>query len=132
MRQCINTAERQKGLKLDVVVLDYADLMRVFNKSDKKNPELEKAEITLKEAQAVKLLTEAQYSAMQGGATVAQIPQVAPIADVIMENAGYQTPETADDPNYPFMQQQQVPDMPVSPNIGSYEGINTNRVDDNV
>lgn len=34
LRQCINTAERQKGLKLDVVVLDYADLMRVFNKSD--------------------------------------------------------------------------------------------------
>lgn len=99
----------------------------------KKNPELEAAEIELKQAQAVKILTEAQYSAMQGGSTVAQIPQVAPIADIIMTNAGYQTPQSADDPNYPFAQQPQpVPDMPVSSNIGAYEGIETNRVEDNV
>jgi len=100
---------------------------------DKKNPELEKAEITLKEAQAVKLLTEAQYSAMQGGSTVAQIPSVAPIADIIMQNAGYQAPPESDDPNYPFTEQPQtVPDIPVSSNIGAYEGIETNRVEDNI
>jgi len=99
----------------------------------KKNPELEAAEIELKQAQTVKILTEAQYSAMQGGSTVAQIPQVAPIADIIMTNAGYQTPQAADDPNYPFAQQPQlVPDMPVSPNVGAYEGIETNRIEDNV
>jgi hypothetical protein len=99
----------------------------------KKNPELEASEIELKQAQTVKILTEAQYSAMQGGSTVAQIPQVAPIADIIMENAGYQTPQASDDPNYPFSQQpQQVPDMPVSSNIGAYQGIETNRVEDNV
>lgn len=34
LRQCIDASERQKGLKLDVVVLDYADLMRTSKKSD--------------------------------------------------------------------------------------------------
>lgn len=39
---------------------------------------------------------------MQGGAQVAQMPMIAPIADAIMQGAGYQKPNPAgEDPNFP-------------------------------
>ena len=42
------------------------------------------------------------FSAMQGGAQVAQMPMIAPIADAIMQGAGYQKPNPGgDDPNFP-------------------------------
>jgi len=53
-------------------------------------------------AQAVQTGVAAAYSAMQGGAQVAQMPQIAPIADAIMQSAGYKKPSPGgDDPNYP-------------------------------
>ena len=53
-------------------------------------------------AQAVQTGVQAAFSAMQGGAQVAQMPQIAPIADAIMQSAGYQKPTPGgDDPNYP-------------------------------
>lgn len=53
-------------------------------------------------AEQVQVGVQAAYSAMQGGAQVAQMPQIAPIADAIMQAAGYQVPTPAgDDPNFP-------------------------------
>lgn len=60
------------------------------------------AEIKQIMAQAVQIGVQAAFSAMQGGAQVAQMPQIAPIADAIMQSAGYQKPSPGgDDPNYP-------------------------------
>ena len=75
--------------------------------------ELKEREIALKErigdAQIEKLVREAvqvgvqsAFSAMQAGAQVAQMPQIAPIADVIMMSQGYQKPSPGgDDPDFP-------------------------------
>ena len=53
-------------------------------------------------AQAVQTGVQAAFSAMQGGAQVAQMPMIAPIADAIMQGAGYQRPSPGgDDPNFP-------------------------------
>ena len=44
---------------------------------------------------------QAAFSAMQGGAQVAMNPAIAPIADAIMQGAGYQKPTPGgDDPNF--------------------------------
>lgn len=53
---------------------------------------------------ATRVLTgvQAAFSAMQAGAQVAQMPQIAPIADVVMQGAGYRPPTPAGvDPNFP-------------------------------
>ncbi|WP_120967043.1 hypothetical protein [Comamonas sp. lk] len=53
-------------------------------------------------AQQVQTGVQAAYSAMQGGAQVAQMPMIAPIADAIMQSAGYQKPNPGgDDPDFP-------------------------------
>lgn len=53
-------------------------------------------------AQAVQTGVQAAFAAMQGGAQVAQMPMIAPIADAIMQGAGYQRPTPGgDDPNFP-------------------------------
>lgn len=99
---------------------------------------------------AVKSGVEAAYSAMQAGEVIAAIPAVAPVADKIMESAGYQPPNPVGvDPNFP---QPALPDMgmgpiashaglqsgntnpmlpapPESPQIGAMEGIETQRAD---
>ena len=57
-------------------------------------------------AQQVQTGVQAAYSAMQGGAQVAQMPMIAPIADEIMKAAGYQAPNPGgDDPNFPTADQ---------------------------
>ena len=61
-------------------------------------------------AQKVQVGVQASYSAMQAGAQVAQMPMIAPIADAVMEGAGYQRPNPGgQDPNFP------VPAAPVEP-----------------
>lgn len=61
-------------------------------------------------AQKVQVGVQASYSAMQAGAQVAQMPMIAPIADAVMEGAGYQRPNPGgQDPNFP------VPAAPVAP-----------------
>ena len=53
-------------------------------------------------AEAVQTGVQAAFSAMQAGAQVAQMPQIAPIADVVMQGAGYKRPNPmGDDPNFP-------------------------------
>lgn len=48
-------------------------------------------------AAAVLKGVQAAFSAMQGGVQVAQMPMIAPIADVIMQGAGYQKPSPGGD-----------------------------------
>lgn len=60
------------------------------------------AEIEKIRHEAVLIGVQAAYSAMQGGAQVAAMPQIAPIADAIMQGAGYKRPTPGgDDPNFP-------------------------------
>lgn len=54
------------------------------------------------DADKVAKMVEAIYSAMQAGEVIAQVPQVAPVADKLMQAAGYQAPTPAGvDPNFP-------------------------------
>ena len=59
------------------------------------------SEIKGLDAKAVQIGVQSAFAAMQGGAQIAQMPQIAPIADEIMMSAGYQLPDPlGDDPNY--------------------------------
>lgn len=61
------------------------------------------ARIKYLEAQTVEKGTTSIFSAMQAGEVLASVPQVAPIADKIMQAAGYQTPNPVGiDPNFPI------------------------------
>jgi hypothetical protein len=54
------------------------------------------------DAEKVAKGVEATYSSMQSAEVIAQMPQVAPIADKLMEAAGYQNPNPVGvDPNFP-------------------------------
>lgn len=108
------------------------------------------AEIQRIMAQAVQIGVQAAYSAMQGGVQVAQMPQIAPIADAIMQGAGYQLPSPAgQDPNFPVpagvqmlqagqpmpgVQQNTSPAYPPVPqdSPSPMAGIETLRPDDNL
>lgn len=73
-----------------------------------------KADSEIKEidARSVEIGVKAAYAAMQAGAQVAQIPQIAPIADEIMKAAGYQRPNPmGDDPNFPTAEQTAASDI---------------------
>lgn len=86
--------EVQKAVKLAGLDLKAREL-------DMKQP-LVDAQVKQAMAQAVQIGVQAAFSAMQGGAQVAQMPMIAPIADVIMQGAGYQKPTPGgDDPNFP-------------------------------
>lgn len=55
--------------------------------------------------EAVQVGVQSAYSAMQAGAQVAQMPQIAPVADAVMQGAGYQKPQPAgQDPDFPVPQ----------------------------
>lgn len=98
----------------------------------KSGAELKMREIAIKErvseadierirAQAIQIGVQAAYSAMQGGAQVATMPQIAPVADAIMQGAGYRRPNPmGDDPNFPTPATA-ASDVPVEP--GSVPGV---------
>ncbi len=70
------------------------------------------SEIREIDARSVQIGVQAAYSAMQAGVQVAQMPQVAPIADEVMKGAGYQRPNPiGDDPNFPTAEQTAVRDV---------------------
>ena len=49
---------------------------------------------------------------MQAGEKIAMVPQIAPIADVVMQGAGYQRPNPiGDDPNFPTPTQTAASDI---------------------
>ncbi len=101
-------------------------------------------------AESVESGLRAAFAAMQGAQVVAQMPQVAPVADTLMQNAGWRPPTPAGmDPNIPVPQVagQGVagevpmaagdtspltpanPAEPVSPMVGQNQGIETVRSD---
>lgn len=60
------------------------------------------SEVKNLDAKAVQIGVQAAYAAMQSGAQIAQMPMIAPIADAVMQGAGYQRPNPiGDDPNFP-------------------------------
>lgn len=64
------------------------------------------------DARSVQIGVQAAYSAMQAGVQIAQMPQIAPIADAIMQGAGYQRPTPGgDDPNFPTPTQTAASDI---------------------
>lgn len=68
------------------------------------------SEIKEMDAKAVQIGVQAAFAAMQAGAQVAQMPQIAPIADEVMKGAGYQMPSPAGvDPNFPVPGQAPTP-----------------------
>lgn len=70
---------------------------------------LNEAAIKKMVAEAVKTGTESAYAAMQAGQVIATMPQVAPIADIVMKTAGYQPSTPAGvDPNFPQPEGMQV------------------------
>ncbi len=76
----------------------------------KYSPDKLMAEIKKIIADTVKTGVESSYAAMQAGAQLATMPQIAPVADAIMTGAGYQLPNPAGaDPDFP------VPAAPVAP-----------------
>lgn len=86
--------EVQKALMLAGHELKQRELDMKERKTD--------AEIKQIMAQAVQIGVQAAFSAMQAGAQVAQMPQIAPVADSIMAGAGYKKPDPmGDDPNFP-------------------------------
>ena len=65
------------------------------------------------DAKTVLTLIQAMFSSMQGGAQVAQMPMIAPIADKMMQAAGFQNQPGGQDPNFP------VPEQAAAMNIAS-------------
>lgn len=64
------------------------------------------SEIKGLDAKAVQIGVQAAFSAMQAGAQIAQMPMIAPIADVVMQGAGYRRPNPmGDDPDFPVADQ---------------------------
>ena len=60
------------------------------------------SEIKQLDAHSVQIGVQAAFSAMQAGAQIAQMPMIAPIADAVMQGAGYQRPNPGgQDPNFP-------------------------------
>ena len=99
-------------------------------------------------AQAVQAGVTSAFAAMQAGEKIALNPMIAPIGDVVMQNAGWQPPTPAGaDPNYPVPEQAvpveqpgglpgdtspttpQSPMQPQSAAAGGNDGIETLRTD---
>lgn len=82
----------------------------------KYSPEKLRAEIAKIVSETVESGVRSSFSAMQAAQTVAQLPMVAPIADVLLQNAGWQAPTPSGmDPEIP---QPEVA-MPVQPDMAA-------------
>ncbi len=83
----------------------------------KQKAKLTEAQVKEITARAVKVGTEAAFAAMQAGQAIATMPAIAPIADVVMQGAGYKVPSPAgDDPNFPQPTGAPAPAMDVHEN----------------
>jgi len=103
---------KQEAVKQALAESDRAIKERELDLKERKTD----SEVKNLDAKAVQIGVQAAFSAMQGGAQVAQMPAIAPIADSIMKGAGYQRPNPGGhDPNFPTAQQaaaQQGQSMP--------------------
>jgi hypothetical protein len=80
------------------------------------------ARIGKTDADKVAKMVEAIYSSMQAAEVIATVPQVAPVADKLMQAGGYQNPTPAGvDPNFP------VAEAPVTP--AGFEALQTGPLD---
>lgn len=105
--------------------------------AQKRSPEVDAATAKKINADAVKVGAEAAYAAIQTAQAIAAMPQIAPVADSIMQSAGYQR-VPGDDPNYPAptlpnvnppaVRQNTSPQLPPVP-ASSLQGIETQRFD---
>lgn len=112
----------------------------------KYNPDRMAAEIDKIVSEVVKNNVASSFAAMQAGEKIAMVPQIAPIADVVMQKSGWRQPSPGgQDPNFPQPQEVAVsqdaagglpgdtspltPQMPDSPAVGLNEGIETLRAD---
>lgn len=111
----------------------------------KYSPEKLRAEIAKIVSETVESGVRSSFSAMQAAQTVAQLPMVAPIADVLLQNAGWQAPTPSGmDPEIPQPEvampvqpdmaapgdtSPQTPVDPMSAAQGVNQGINTMRED---
>ena len=107
----------------------------------KYNPEKLQAEIAKLVSDTVASGIKSAFGGIQAGQLIAQMPAIAPVADVILQNAGWRPPTPAGvDPNLPQPDiavpqgvvnpgdtSPQTPSDPSSPMIGQNEGINTMR-----
>lgn len=143
IQERIEQAVRERGIQVKEQELSL-----------KYNPERQQAEIRKIVAETVESGLRAAFAAMQGAQVVASMPQVAPVADVLMQNAGWQPPNPAGaDPNIPMPQQAAMPAVnpaadpmgmaagdtspntpatpmePTSPMVGQNQGIETMRAD---
>lgn len=112
----------------------------------KYSPEKMRAEIAKIVAETVQTGVQSAFSAMQGGAQIAQMPAIAPVADAIMMSAGYQPPTPVGvDPNFPIpegiapqiatpVHQNTSPAFPPVPQQADspMQGIETPRTNDNL
>ena len=90
--------------------------------SQKRSPMLDRADANLRAAQAVKTLVEAFFGATQAGEKVAMLPEVAPVADSVLEAAGYTRPTPPGvDPNIPAPEAPTLPMEPTQPNTSPLE-----------
>jgi hypothetical protein len=99
------------------------------------------AEIAKLVAEAVQTGIKSAFGAIQSGQLIAQMPQIAPIGDILLKNAGWQPPAPEGvDPNMPIPNvsvpqgvvnpgdtSPQTPSDPASPIQGENMGINTMR-----
>ncbi len=101
------------------------------------------AEIKKLVSETVKNGVQSAYAAMQAGQVIATMPQIAPIADVVMQSAGYRAPVPGgQDPNYPQPVGIEVapldvtantsPQMPPVPQQTAMQGIETATPSDNI
>ena len=112
----------------------------------KYNPDKLAAEIDKIVSEVVKNNVSSAFAAMQAGEKIALVPQIAPIADVVMQTSGWRQPSPGgQDPNFPQPQGVAVPQdaagglpgdtspltpqAPESPAVGANEGIETLRTD---
>lgn len=115
------------------------------------------AEAKSVDAKTLETIVRAVYASMQSGEVIAAVPQVAPIADAVMQIGGYQRPQPAGiDPNFPALAgvgalavqavkdkrtgiaftpgaagdtSPETPALPATPGVGAEGGINTLRAD---
>jgi hypothetical protein len=111
------------------------------------NPDKLEADIKKITAEAVSTGVKSAFGAVQAGQLIAQMPQIAPVADVVLQNAGWTPPNpSGQDPNLPQPNiavppgpvnpgdtSPQTPTDPTSPQgsavVGENAGINTMRED---
>lgn len=79
------------------------------------------AEIDAIVAKAVQTGVQSAFSAMQAANQIVMMPQIAPVADAIMQGAGYVRPAQGDDPNFP-----QPQGVPVPAQVAPMPGVHQN------